>query len=76
MKIYHAHDVLHFLADSDKERSISEIQEVFGEDARFKNCQEVLFTIDELIAFLSSRGKINMTSNGISVEKENICNHS
>ncbi len=76
MKIYHAHKVLHYLADSDTERSISDLREVFGEEARFQNCQEVLFTLDELISFLSARGKITVTQTGISVIKENICGHS
>jgi len=63
------------LVQSEQEVSISDIKESFGENAQFKNCQEVLFTLDELLSFLSTRGKVILTETGVSVIKENICNN-
>lgn len=75
MKIYHAHELLKHLADSDTELSVSEINDIFGVNARFKNCQDTQFSIDELLSFLSQRGKIIISQTGISVVKDKICKH-
>ncbi len=75
MNTYHARELLKHLANTDTEMSVTEINKIFGVNARYKNCQDTLFSIDELLSFLSQRGKIIISQTGISVVKDKICKH-
>ena len=51
------------------------IYERFGETARFFTCSAQDMTADELIDFLTARGKFVERDNGFTTEPDRICRH-
>ena len=47
----------------------------FGADARFHTCSAENINADELIEFLSQRGKFTPSANGFSINQDAICQH-
>ncbi len=58
------HDVLHLLLEVGGALPVEELRaraaQAFGPDARFWNCHEQSFDFDGLLAFLGSRGKLEV----------------
>ncbi len=77
--LIHAHEILHLLQAATRAPSHRELQSQvesrFGSGARFTNCTGQAYTFDQMIAFLASRGKIVMSPDGITVRREEICEH-
>ena len=76
-KVIHAHELLSFIQANPQLSSLIEIREEFKNyygDVRFINCTNKVYTFNEIIEFLSQRNKIFFNTNGIDVNKENICN--
>lgn len=78
--VVHAHDVLHKVAECNDGIGLEELQthlnEQYGQAVRFTNCADARFTIDELLLFLESRGKIFVDERGIArINAARVCNH-
>lgn len=62
--VNHIHEVLEIIHSTDKsftkESLVSEIENVFGSEARFTTCGDHLFGIEGVIPFLLERNKINL----------------
>ena len=77
--LIHAHEILHLLQAATRAPSHRELQSQvenrFGTSARFTNCTGHSYDFDQIIAFLASRGKIVLAPDGITVCREEICDH-
>jgi probable metal-binding protein len=77
--VIHAHDVLHLLAESEGGLLLEDLRSLlhrtFGSDARFTNCADARFTVDELLLFFERRGKISVSGGRARVNAENVCKH-
>ena len=75
----HAHEVMHMMLESDRafsrESLAGAIIERFGAEARFCSCSATGMNVDELIAFLQSRGKFVPMEAGFTTASDKICNH-
>ena len=75
----HGHEVLHFMLENDqgfsKESLKTAIEERFGADARFHTCSADGMTAEQLIDFLSAKGKFVDSGSGFNTQPEKICNH-
>lgn len=73
----HGHQVMEMMATSNKafikSALIEEIASKFGTDARFHTCMDSDLTADDLIDFLSAKGKLVESAEGLSMTKEHIC---
>ena len=73
----HGHQVMEMMAMSGKTFTKlalkSEIATKFGEDARFHVCMDSDLTADDLIEFLTSKGKFVESEEGISMPGDNLC---
>ncbi|HHN77802.1 MAG TPA: DUF2492 family protein [Phycisphaerales bacterium] len=62
MSDHHAHEVMQMMADSGadytRETFKAALVDRFGSDATFCSCSRAGMTADELLAFLSGRGKL------------------
>ena len=76
----HGHEVMHFMLEKEGEgfskESLKEaIEARFGADARFHTCSADGMTAEQLIDFLSSKGKFVETGSGFNTQADMICNH-
>ena len=75
----HGHDVMHMMVESQKtftrETLREAIFEKFGKEARFYTCSRDGMTADELIDFLSAKGKFLGAGDGFRTDSDKICNH-
>ena len=76
-KSIHGHKVMEMMAASGKTYSKSalkaEIATLFGEDAVFHICDDNGLTADVLIAFLSEKGKLVESLEGVHMPESNLC---
>ena len=67
--VNHIHEVLELIYGSGKSYTkaslISEITDLFGEEAKFTTCGDHLFGIQGVIPFLLERNKINIEGEAI-----------
>ena len=77
MEQLHAHEVLHIMeGNSYSELSLKEaIIHKFGEEQRFYTCSATNMDIDELIVFLTKKGKFMPTNDGFTVDITKVCSH-
>lgn len=77
--VIHAHDVLSMVAESNDGMMLEDLRAVlqtkYGPDVRFTNCADARFTVDELLLFLESRGKIYVDDGVARVNARNVCSH-
>ncbi len=77
--LIHAHEILNLLLEVPRALPRVELQEQvedrFGTGVRFTNCTGNSYDFDQIIAFLASRGKIVLAPDGITVRREEICDH-
>jgi probable metal-binding protein len=77
--VVHAHDVLHMVAESNDGIKLEELRALlnqkYGSEIRFTNCADARFTVDELLVFLESRGKISVDNGVARVNANRVCNH-
>ena len=77
--VIHAHDVLGMVAESPDGMPLQELRVVlnskYGPEVRFTNCADAKFTVDELLVFLESRGKISVNEGVARVNGQMVCNH-
>jgi len=73
----HGHQVMEMMATSEKTYTKlalkAEIATKFGENARFHTCMGSDLTADDLIDFLSSKGKFIESEEGVSMPEEHLC---
>ena len=73
----HGHQVMEMMATSgenySKESLKSEIASKFGLEARFHTCMGSDMTADDLIDFLSAKGKFIESEEGISMPEGHLC---
>ncbi|MCA9393647.1 MAG: YecH family protein [Candidatus Omnitrophica bacterium] len=78
-KSIHGHEVMQMMIDSGRiytaEQLTEEIQDRFGQDARFHTCSRQDMSAEELIAFLKSKGKFTETDGGFRTDADRICAH-
>jgi len=60
----HVHDVLNWIREKQEPVSVEEIKTTFGTENRFTNCKEDNFSIDQIIQFMISRGKVEILPDG------------
>lgn len=74
----HGHDVLHMMEGNSyetKEDLVKAIIEYFGEEERFHTCSLDGMNAEELVDFLTERGKFMPAKRGFTVDTTKICNH-
>jgi len=75
----HGHEVMRMMVESGKQYSRSslreEIENNFGQQARFHTCSAFDMTADDLIDFLEARGKFLSMDDGFTTDRSKICNH-
>ena len=78
-KRIHGHQVMRMMIDAGciftDESLRAMIIDAFGEDTRFYTCSADAMTVDELIAFLCSRGKFMQKNSGFTTSPSHICEH-
>jgi probable metal-binding protein len=77
--VIHAHDVLDMVAERTDGILLQDLRAVlnqkYGSAVRFTNCADSRFTVDELLLFLESRGKITVTDGVARVNADRVCRH-
>jgi len=75
----HAHEILYTILEAPTAPSLDDLRQQvsgrFGAEAQFTNCTGQAYDFDQIIAFLASRGKIVVAPEGITVRREEICDH-
>lgn len=74
----HGHDVLHMMEGNSyetKEDLVKVITERFGKEELFHTCSVDGMNAEELVDFLTERGKFMSTKGGFTVDATKICNH-
>jgi probable metal-binding protein len=75
--VIHVHDVLDILRSSPQEYSIdgllTHLNEKYGEEVRFTNCAERLLSIDQLLSFLTERGKVELRNGKVILLAKEAC---
>jgi len=77
-KVIHAHTLMDFMEENTKFSTISELKSAFEKqhgEVLFTNCTNQVYTIEEILVFLSQRNKIQTNSDGMEVLKEHRCDH-
>jgi probable metal-binding protein len=73
----HGHRVLEILEGSESPLSVRQLREVvvnrYGEDARFHTCSAQAMNLDELLVFLSQRGKVSAVEGLIEAAPDRTC---
>ena len=76
---FHGHEVMRMIASAPNPYSRQQLSDAveaeFGQNARFHTCSAQGMTLDELLQFLSERGKLTEANGRLNVARENICNH-
>lgn len=72
----HVHDILNWIREKNKPVKLEEIKANFGTENRFTNCREDEYSIDEIIQFMVSRGKVEQLDDGtVTAVDQPPCNH-
>jgi len=77
-KVMHAHALMDFMEENPKYLTVAKLKTEFEKqygEVMFTNCTNQIYTIEEIIVFLSQRNKIQTNSEGIEVIKEHRCDH-
>ena len=76
---FHGHEVMRMIASApvpySRERLSDDVEAQFGQNARFHTCSAQSMTLEELLYFLSQRGKLTEADGLLHVAQENICSH-
>lgn len=77
MEQLHAHEVLHMMeGNSYTEASLKDaIISQFGAEQLFYACSAEGMNVDELIVFLTAKGKFMPANDGFTVDITKVCNH-
>ena len=79
MESIHGHDVIDMIQQAGRAFSRSElvaaIGEKFGVGARFHTCSAEGLTADDLVEFLSIRGKFVSTDGALAIDASKVCQH-
>ncbi len=75
----HGHDVLNYLVAAggtvNRAALVSWATEAHGPDARYHTCSRNGMSLDELLGFLESRGKLALAGETLQVFPEKMCGH-
>ncbi|MCH7613267.1 MAG: YecH family protein [Candidatus Marinimicrobia bacterium] len=75
----HGHEVMEMMIKSRKsyteETLRNEIIQQFGEDTRFYTCSAENMKAEEIIQFLSNKGKFILSDDGFNTDPSKICDH-
>ncbi len=75
----YGHEVLEIVATHPTAWPVEELRtavaSAFGTDAVFQNCHGGRFNFDELLGFLSSKGKLTVQNGKVSLGTAQACNH-
>ena len=77
-KVIHAHALMDFMEENPKFSTVAELKLAFEKqngEVMFTNCTNQVYTIEEILVFLSQRNKIITNSEGMEVIKEHRCDH-
>ena len=77
-KVLHAHALMDFMEENSKFSTIAELKSAFEKqhgDVMFTNCTNQVYTIEEILEFLSQRNKIQYKATGVEVNEEHRCDH-
>ena len=77
-KVVHAHALMDFMEENPKYLTVAKLKTEFEKqygEVMFTNCTNQIYTIEEIIVFLSQRNKIQTNSEGMEVIKEHRCDH-
>ena len=76
---FHGHEVMRMIVSAQEPYSRKQlsaaVETEFGQNARFHTCSAQSMTLDELLHFLSERGKLTEVNGLLNVAREDICNH-
>ncbi|MFH0990444.1 MAG: DUF2492 family protein [bacterium] len=76
-KVIHVHDVLDLLRSTSKDFSsdglLSHLNDKYGQNVRFTNCTDRLLTIDQLLGFLTERGKVEIRDGNVILLAKEAC---
>lgn len=77
MEQLHAHEVLHMMdGNAYSESTLKEaIIARFGADQLFYACSAEGMNVDELIVFLTNKGKFMSVDKGFTVDTSKVCDH-
>ena len=74
----HGHEILHMMEGNSyetKEELVKAIIEHFGAEEKFHTCSKEGMNAEELVSFLTERGKFKPAQKGFTVDTTKICNH-
>ncbi len=78
-QLIHAHEILYMILEAPTAPSPDDlrrqVEDRFGAEALFTNCTGQAYDFHQMITVLASRGKIMVTPEGITVRREEICDH-
>jgi len=77
-KVIHTHALMDFMEENPKLLSLAELKSEFEKqygEVLFTNCTNQVYTIEEILVFLSQRNKIQDSAEGMEVIKEHRCDH-
>lgn len=78
-KSVHGHEVMHLMLEMGGSFTKDSLRDAivahFGADARYYTCSAQGMTAEELIEFLSGKGKFVDTGSGFNTQPDMICNH-
>ncbi len=79
MESIHGHDVLEMMMSSNKgynrDELLADINNKFGEKARFHTCSADDLSAEALIDFLAERGKFMDKDAGFTADRSKMCGH-
>lgn len=79
MTSIHGHDVIHLIHDAGgtltRATLAQEVRQQFGPEARFHTCSAGGMSLDDLLAFLISRGKVVERDGKLAVQMAEVCGH-
>ncbi|MFQ6676834.1 MAG: YecH family metal-binding protein [Fidelibacterota bacterium] len=79
MNQIHGHEVMEMMMKSGKDYTVDTLRDdilaTFGHNARFYTCSAENMNADEIIHFLSGRGKFNLSEDGFNTDPSKICDH-
>jgi probable metal-binding protein len=75
----HGHEVMEMILTAEPPYSRADLEEAvrrrFGDSARFHTCSAQDMTLDELLRFLDSRGKLFEVAGEVRTSRGHFCNH-
>ncbi len=79
MNQIHGHEVMEMMMKSGKDYTVeslkNDIISTFGNDTRFYTCSAQNMNADEIIHFLSGKGKFILSEDGFNTDQSKICDH-